>query len=659
MKYIAITLSCFVLTCCVGHAQKTEAQLFQIVNKNKIGFIDATGRTVIKPSFRSAGEFSEGLAAVRVDGLYGYVDQTGRFVIEPTFDYGNSFVEGLALVYINGKALFINKNGQKSFEADFQSMGEFEGGLAKVMTPSKKMGFIDKKGRLVIDTNFAIINPFVDGLAVVEGLNHAPYSEDDDAILYETGVIDSTGRWIIPYGKYRNIDDLSNGYFKGALVPNPSDTADKRDYKTALIDKSGKMVLVEKQGGDYSISASVGCGLVRAYLRKSQSPDKQNGKGYNEDTYPGFINLQGEVIINDTTYSYANGFSDNRAFVYVNGWKKQIIIDTKGRKISTFDVTDVIGNGYEHGLAFVKKDGQYGLIDTNAQFLIPPIFDGIDGMGLRDGYFFFSSEQEAKNDDYSTRYGIAQTDGNIVLRPIMEEFDSRGFQGSLLQCIIDGRLAYVNRQGAVVWQEAKRKKTRPENLNVDFMNRGYFYAYSKMDEGKTRGGWAKSPNVPRKVMPNNQFPDRSLQVIVRPETKVEDGRGYNAISVFLVNTLEKNIDFNAQDSRLYMKVQAKDKDGQWKDIEYLPSSWCGNSYHTLTLESRHYWALATPVYKGDFKTMLRIELKYIDPGDTTENTWDKKEIKLYSNEYEGSVNPGQFWRKPGYYPSGLMDPYND
>ena len=34
-------------------------------------------------------------------------------------------------------------------------------------------------------------------------------------------------------------------------------------------------------------------------------------------------------------------------------------------------------------------------------------------------------------------------------------------------------------------------------------------------------------------------------------------------------------------------------------------------------------------------------------------------IVIYSNEFQGSINPAQFWRKRGYTPQGLMDPYLD
>ena len=192
------------------------------------------------------------------------------------------------------------------------------------------------------------------------------------------------------------------------------------------------------------------------------------------------------------------------------------------------------------------------------------------------------------------------------------------------------------------------------------MNRGYFYAYSRPTKKNGRsGGWAKSRNTPFKISKKDSFPAKILSVAVHPEIKDTVFGDYNGIAVFIANTTKNKINFSAQDSRLYMKVQAKNSKGNWVDIEYLPSSFCGNSYHTLTLEPKYYWKFLTPVYEGDFKTKLRIELKYFDPEDKSDNHWERKEITIYSNEYDGYVNPGQFWRKRDYFPGGIMDPYLD
>jgi hypothetical protein len=110
--------------------------------------------------------------------------------------------------------------------------------------------------------------------------------------------------------------------------------------------------------------------------------------------------------------------------------------------------------------------------------------------------------------------------------------------------------------------------------------------------------------------------------------------------------------FAAQDSRLYMNMQALDAQNNWRDIEYLPSSWCGNSYHTTALDPQHFWQFAMPVFKGIMQTRIRLKLR-IQREDT------KKQNEFYSNEVKASINPAQFWRKEDYYPNGIMDPYND
>ena len=139
--------------------------------------------------------------------------------------------------------------------------------------------------------------------------------------------------------------------------------------------------------------------------------------------------------------------------------------------------------------------------------------------------------------------------------------------------------------------------------------------------------------------------------------------------VYVVNATSDTIHFNAQDSRLYMKMQASDRKGAWRDIEYLPSSWCGNSYHSVDLPVNHYWTFVAPIYEGSFSTKLRIELTYVDPSDKLDVNErgrfldhayrDKRELKVYSNEFEGTINPAQFWRWPGYHATGIMDPYNE
>ena len=60
----------------------------------KWGFIDRTGRFVVKPQYSWVDPFSDGLARVSVSGEVGstgFIDKMGAFVIPPRLTYGSSF----------------------------------------------------------------------------------------------------------------------------------------------------------------------------------------------------------------------------------------------------------------------------------------------------------------------------------------------------------------------------------------------------------------------------------------------------------------------------------------------------------------------------------------------------------------------------------------
>ena len=66
------------------------------------GYKNGLGAIVIPPRYDKAREFSEGLAAVRLQGdtLFRYIDATGATVIKPAFSSASSFHDGLARVLV-------------------------------------------------------------------------------------------------------------------------------------------------------------------------------------------------------------------------------------------------------------------------------------------------------------------------------------------------------------------------------------------------------------------------------------------------------------------------------------------------------------------------------------------------------------------------------
>jgi hypothetical protein len=80
------------------------------------GFIDKTGKWIIRPSYQAAKNFCDGVAAVRVNNKYGYIDKKGDFIIKPQFDVAWDFMQGIARVKVGNKKGYVNKVGEVFME---------------------------------------------------------------------------------------------------------------------------------------------------------------------------------------------------------------------------------------------------------------------------------------------------------------------------------------------------------------------------------------------------------------------------------------------------------------------------------------------------------------------------------------------------------------
>ncbi|GEP52830.1 hypothetical protein FNO01nite_35020 [Flavobacterium noncentrifugens] len=100
-------------------------------------------------------------------------------------------------------------------------------------------------------------------------------------------------------------------------------------------------------------------------------------------------------------------------------------------------------------------------------------------------------------------------------------------------------------------------------------------------------------------------------------------------SIFVSNNLKDSISLSKQDWHLYIIQEAKNKEGDWKPIEYWKNSWCGNSYLSQTLKSNEIIKTESKAYKGIFKTEIRFKLLL-------------NSKNYYSNAIKGEIDPNQF-----------------
>ncbi len=187
---------------------------------------------------------------------------------------------------------------------------------------------------------------------------------------------------------------------------------------------------------------------------------------------------------------------------------------------------------------------------------------------------------------------------------------------------------------------------RNQDLNIDFMLRGNIYAKSSILDSTALGGFGSSSNLPIKIDEKFTHTEEGLFLKIDIIQLTTINGMYNGYKLYIVNKTDTIVQLTASDSRLSVIAEVFYQ-GEWKPIEYLPSSWCGNSYHKVYLKQNEYWEFDVPKFTGKIKAKLRYKLTL------------RNGKYIYSNEIPTSFNKKQLEIKQGHNPTGLMDPYND
>lgn len=142
-----------------------------VVSKDFI--IDKDGRKLWELRSPSIHWFSEDAIVVEVErkpngrSLYNYRDRTGKLLCDSNFEQAGDFSEGVASVRVVEQYGFINKLCQFELKPQFASAGNFSEGLASAGLLGSKQGFIDRRGNWVIPPRFRWVSNFSDGFALV------------------------------------------------------------------------------------------------------------------------------------------------------------------------------------------------------------------------------------------------------------------------------------------------------------------------------------------------------------------------------------------------------------------------------------------------------------------------------------------------------------
>ena len=323
-------------------------------------------------SFSEARPFSEGLAAVKLEGGWGYIDKSGAVAIAPEFERAEPFNDGLAAVMVGGRWGFIDKSGVVVVKPNYASVGPFREGRARVFSFETLVGFIDKSGKEIVPCEYWEASNFSEGLARVrkqsfdgyidlsgkaalevkplpgekiynaysfsEGLAAVEVGNEGQVGRVRVDYIDRQGKRVIKSRLFLSDYDSQRefvGYFSDGLA-----LLMTKGYEAAYIDKSGKEVIKRRIGIGQPFSVGLaawpmlcedGLNMVKlfGFINRTGSfaiepqfaavrPFKQGlaaaQQPYSQGGKWGYINTEGKWII-PPQYTAAGSFQEDFALV--------------------------------------------------------------------------------------------------------------------------------------------------------------------------------------------------------------------------------------------------------------------------------------------------------------------------------------------------------
>ena len=119
---------------------------------DKWGILTADGEQLAEVKFDSVGVFHDGLAVVKAAERYGYIDRSGAIVIPIQWMAAYDFSEGLAALRVDKKHFqFIDTAGTVVIKSKkYDSVGRFRNGICRVVKGGK-VKWIDTKGKELKD----------------------------------------------------------------------------------------------------------------------------------------------------------------------------------------------------------------------------------------------------------------------------------------------------------------------------------------------------------------------------------------------------------------------------------------------------------------------------------------------------------------------------
>ena len=379
--------------------------LLAIEKNSRFGYIDTKGNKVIDYYFDEAYAFNGKYAIIVRNNLYNIIDKKGITQLKDDADYlyfdnetghlwfvknnllglmktngdilieaqyelsvpkvfssslesFTFFQEGLARVAKNGKLGYIDTKGKTIIEFTYDDSGHFSEGLAYFMSATEKYGYIDTKGKIVINANWDYAEDFnLHKQAIV--------ANEDDNFNYIYALINQKGESIV--GGLEDIEDHFDLYI---II---------KDDVCSIINTKGKIV----NDGTYHDFSVVGNFIFLAVLDNDLAATKitifnKNGKVYQD------IEIT-QAITDELDDTFAD--DDNLYLFFVPASGKTVTLKLKNKTFS-FETDDI--RSVRNDFVIAIRNGEYGVRNLKDDLIIDYLYQWI--MYFDDGYFWVKED---------------------------------------------------------------------------------------------------------------------------------------------------------------------------------------------------------------------------------------------------------------------------
>lgn len=389
--------------------------------KGKVGFVDASGNEVIKCAYESAQPFVDGLAIVTKSNKCGLIDETGKVVVPLKYSQISNWGNGLYLLNTGKKVGLADHTGSMLLDAKYSQISKLNCYGKALLTLGGKANKVDKK-TYMLNAKYGIID--ANGNILVQPTYKGLFEFSTQGFLYAA----AHEGMMLTYNLHYVGDTLQTDCNYLGVSSNAFST-----LNCGIINGEGKVLLEPKKNCSVLMPKS---DMVRYYIIEKNSTtcgyhNLQTGENFEVAKYDQkFLDIKfwthGDFIgdiapVNGNTWSFIDKSGSNLRSGYTsiihseasNLWaakKDQTtweVFDDKNqdmKSLSGFEEIKFPKNADDKKLFCVKQNGKYGVIDHEANTVIPFEYEDMTG-----NIFDFIGVKK------SGKWGFVDTEGNNIV----------------------------------------------------------------------------------------------------------------------------------------------------------------------------------------------------------------------------------------------------